>query len=472
MIASLRPRSLRVRLTASFFVLGGLLVVVASIGVSILLRRAVWRPLDAALEEESVGLIFILHANNPEPGHEDWPRDDGIDDLPAAVAQIGSERDLGPGKFVAVVDQRGASLASHGKPPAGFTLVPPQADDRGGAEFFAAGDYVYRVVRHPIPEGGWISIGVRADRQLKSLARARLGLGFGATVFLVVLGALAWRITTRATSEIDGMNAELTALAADSLHRRLAQRDTIEVDRLAAALNRLLARLDQAVSHLRRFTADAAHELRTPLAALRAHIEGALAAEPSVDAYRDGLVDALEQTERLSLLAEDLLTLSAVETAESVPDEEVDLSSLAREVGEFLQPVAEEQNRTLAISTEPSTLVRGSSKLLKRVFVNVLDNAFRHTRNGGRVDVEVTRQGPSMRVCVRDEGPGFDASEKDLLFRRFGRGKSERAGSGLGLAICQEIVRKHHGTIEITSASGKGTTVLIELPAVPLSAAG
>lgn len=465
------PRSLRARLTASFVVLGGLLVVVASIGVSSLLGRAVWRPLDAALEEESVGLALILRADETKPPDEEWPPDDGSDDIAVAVAQIGSERDLGPAKFVAVVDHHGDSLAVHGTIPGGFSPVPARDDGLGRAEFLSEGGHLYRVVRHPVPGGGWIAIGVRADRQVQSLARARLALGLGATAFLIVLGAMAWQITTRATSEIDRVASELEALEADSLHHRVAHRDTTEVDRLAGALNRMLARLDHAVSHLRRFTADAAHELRTPLAALRARIEGTLATTPSVDAYRDGLLDALEQTERLTLLAEDLLTLSAVESAESLPNEDVDLTSLAREVCEFLEPVAAEQNRVLAISAEESTLVRGSSKLLKRVFINLLDNAFRHTAMGGRIDVGVSRCGTSIRASVRDEGPGFTPNDPDLLFRRFGHGSSAHAGAGLGLAICQEIVRKHRGRIEIATAAETGTTVSFELPAAPQSAA-
>ena len=464
MIALPRPRSLRVRLTASFVVLGGTLVLVASIGVSDLLGRAVWRPLDAALEEETVQLGLILRTNDGAAGNEELPSE-GEHDLVRAVAQIGSEHDLGPAKFVAVIDHRGSMLASHGQVPDVFRLPPSPDDARDRAEFFADGSHVYRVVRHAIPGGGWSSIGVRADRQIQSLSRARFGLSAGAILFLAVLGALAWQITTRATAEIDGVAAELEALAADSLHRRLVGRDTTEVDRLVVALNRMLARLDDAVSHLRRFTADAAHELRTPLAALRARIEGALAADPSASAYRDGLIDGLEQTERLTLLAEDLLTLSAVESADFLPDEEVDLASLTREVGEFLEPVAEEQGRTLTISAAAGAIVRGSPRLLNRVIVNVLDNAFRHTRAGGNIDIDVKHHGTAVRVSVRDEGPGFD-DDPELLVRRFARGRSEHAGAGLGLAICHEIVRAHHGRIQITSSAEKGTTVSFEIPTV------
>jgi signal transduction histidine kinase len=147
-----------------------------------------------------------------------------------------------------------------------------------------------------------------------------------------------------------------------------------------------------------------------------------------------------------------------------LPEETVDLASLAREVGEFLEPVAEEQGRTLTIAAAPGAFVRGSPRLLNRVIVNVLDNAFRHTRIGGRIDVEVKHCGARIRVSVRDEGPGFD-EDPDRLLRRFARGTSTHAGAGLGLAICHEIVRAHHGRIGIASTTESGTTVSFEIPA-------
>lgn len=460
-----QPRSLRIRLTASFVLLGAVLVAAATFGVSALVARTVWLPLDAALEEEATDLALMLHEELREAKPQ--PAGDFDGDADDAVAQIAGERNLGKEKFVAIVDREGRPLAVHGRLPDGVLSTVTHGEHATHAYFVSGDERTYRMVRHPDRDGGWVVVGVRADRQRHSVARARVALGFGAAVFLVVLGAIAWRITTRATAEIDGVTAELEALEAESLHLRLSGRDTTEVDRLVAALNRLLSRLDHAVTHLRRFTADAAHELRTPLAALRARLETALASDGTPDAHRDGLLDALEQTERLSRLAEDLLTLSALESAESVADEDVDVASVAREVCEFLEPVAEEQGRVLQLSAGPATQVRGSVKLLKRVLVNVLDNAFRHTAAGGAIDIDVARADGVVRVQVRDRGPGFDDTDAERLFRRFGHRASPRGGAGLGLAISREIVLKHHGRIELRSSSQGGTTVVVELPAAP-----
>src|SRR2546429_4139160 len=140
-------------------------------------------------------------------------------------------------------------------------------------------------------------------------------------------------MTTRATAELDQLAAQPETIEASSLDRRLASGRTTEVDRLVAVLNRLLARLETAVGHLRRFTADAAHELRTPIAALRAHLEVALGRGGSPDGYRNGLLDALEQAERLGRAAADPLTPNAVATGAGGPDARR-LVPLARDVRE------------------------------------------------------------------------------------------------------------------------------------------
>jgi len=467
----LLPRSLRLRLTLTFVALGSVLVVVAALGVGSLLRLAVWRPLDVALEEEAASVILVLHRTEDDAaaGAQHLP-DDKRGELAATVAQIGAERDLGPTKFVVVREADGRRIAAHGAVPSSLRAAAIDASNAAQWSFLRVAEHTYRIVEHPTPSGRSVAIGVRADRQLRVLERADFALVLGALLFLLVLGALAWRITSRGTAEIDAIADELESLEADSLDRRVSRRDAIEVDRLAVALNRMLGRLEQAVSHLRRFTADAAHELRTPLAALRARLDAALAREPSVDAFRDGLLDAIEQTDRLSRLAEDLLTLSAVESAESLSTTEVDLSVIANEVAEFLEPVAEEQGRELTLATDRRCIVRGSEKLLKRVLLNLLDNAFRHTPAGKSIAVEVRRGAALVRVAVRDQGQGIAECDVARLFQRFGHSPSEHAGAGLGLALCQEIVRRHGGRIDLRSALGAGTEVIVELPACGASA--
>src|SRR5262249_51732566 len=156
---------------------------------------------------------------------------------------------------------------------------------------------------------------------------------------------------------------------------------------------------------------------------LRARLEVAVAHGPSTEARRDGLLDALEQTERLACLAEDLLSLSVIEG--SAPQHAtVRLDSLTSEVVEFLAPIAEEQGRPFHYRVERGLAVRGSVSLLKRLMLNLVDNAFRHTPPGGAVDLSVVAADGVAVVEVRDRGPGIAPDDLPLAFERFHRGRT------------------------------------------------
>ncbi len=448
-----RPRSLRWRLTLAFAGVAGGAVLAVWLGAAILVEHAVWAPIDAALTEEAESLAQLGDAG----------------DFAGAVARLGSERDfggtidLGAGKFVRMRAPDGRLLAASGTVPRGLADETVPSVRATQYATIGQGRAAYRVIRYPVPGVGWCEIGVRVGRELRTLRRVRIAIAVSAALLIAALAVLAWVITTGATAEMRQLAAQLETLEAASLDRRLAPGRTTEVDRLVAVLNRMLGRLEEAVGHLRRFTADAAHELRTPIAALRAHLEVALARERSLDGYRDGLLDALEQTERLGRLAADLLTLSAVEGGVG-GTEVVRLDTLAREVTEFLEPVAQEQNRSFACESDRLVAVRGAPDLLKRLVLNLVDNAFRHTPPSTPVRLAVRSQDGAATIEVNDDGPGIPAADLPRVFERFHRGAGTTGGTGLGLALCQEIVIRHHGRIAIESAVGAGTRVVVTLP--------
>ena len=451
-----RPRSLRWRLTLAFTGVAGAAVLAASVGAVILVEYAVWGPIDAALTEEAETLTQL-----GDPAR--------AADLAGAVARIGSEpdfagrRDFGGGKFVRVRAADGRVLAASGAIPPALARQEVSAAPATRHATIGQGRTAYRVVWYAASGVGWSEIGVRVGRELRMLHRVQLAIAASAAFLLGTLAFLAWAMTTRATAEIGQLAAQLETLEAASLDRRLAPGRTAEVDRLVAVLNRLLARLEAAVGHLRRFTADAAHELRTPIAALRAHLEVALGRERSPDGLRNGLLDALEQTERLGRLAADLLTLSAVEAGVGRTDV-VRLDTVAREVAEFLEPVAQEQSRRFACESEHPVAVRGAPDLLKRLVLNLVDNAFRHTPPSTAVRLAVRSDDATATIEVNDDGPGIPATDLPQVFERFRRGRGATAGTGLGLALCQEIAARHHGRIAIESAEGAGTRVIVTLP--------
>jgi signal transduction histidine kinase len=448
------PRSLRGRLTLVFTAVAAAVVLAIAAGMAVLIEHAVWAPLDAALEEEAETLVSIGKLG-------------GSGNLDRSVAHVGAEPDLGGGKFIRVVAGDGRLLAGFGEEPAVVAALPAPAGRTAHATVGKGRRGAYRVVWHTVPDGTRYEIGVRVGGQLHTLRRAYRWVVYSALALIATLAALAWTITTRATAELDRLGAELETLEAGSLDRRLAARRTTEVDRLATVLNRLLTRLEAAMEHLRRFTADAAHELRTPIAALRAHLEVALGRPRSTEAYRDGLLDALEQTERLGRLAEDLLTLSAVEAGVARPgerEETVRLDELAREVAEFLEPVAQEQGRRFGWRAEGALAVRGAPDLLKRLVLNLVDNAFRHTPPSAAVELAIGTDDGEARIEVRDEGAGILEADVPHVFERFRRGRGATRGTGLGLALCREIVVRHGGRIVLHSVPGTGTTVTVTLP--------
>jgi signal transduction histidine kinase len=442
-------RSLRARLTSAFLVVAACAVAVAAAASVLLVEQATLGTLDALLLEEATTLGNLV----------DLPPDR----LVATVREIGSETDMGPGKFVSVAAADGAVLAASRRMPHDVAKRRPRVLPEPKVETAGEDDAMFRVAWAPTKTHGVVAVGVHASRELRLVQRARWAIGVLGAVLLAVLGFGAWAITGRATQELDRLTAEVATIEAGSLERRLSVRRTDEVDRLVGVLNRVLERLERSVVELRRFTADAAHELRTPLAAMRARLEIALS-EDGATVPRDLVVDALEQAERLGRLAEDLLMLARVEggaVPSAVMETTVNLTTLVDEVATALAPVAEEQARPFRWEAEAGVLVSGSEPLLKRVLLNLVDNAFRHTPPSACVEVEAHRDGPWAVLEVRDQGPGVDPAVLSRVFERFRHGP--RGGSGLGLALVREIVERHRGSVTLESLAAGGTRAKVAL---------
>jgi signal transduction histidine kinase len=253
----------------------------------------------------------------------------------------------------------------------------------------------------------------------------------------------------------------LGALAEGTLPRT---RRGDEIDALAEVLNALLSRVRGEVLRTRQFTADAAHEIRTPLAAVRGHLELLLG---EVDAPAQAtLSGVLEEVERLGRIVSQLLLLEKLEASPEVASRaRLDLGELARDLVDHLRVLASERGIELSCEWTP-TPVLGDAEQLRRLFLNLIDNAFRHTPAGGRVEVRVGRQGATARAVVRDTGPGIAADRLERVFDRFASDRSRAdAGSGLGLPIARAIARAHDG--ELRAASPGGAELTLELPAAP-----
>jgi len=237
-----------------------------------------------------------------------------------------------------------------------------------------------------------------------------------------------------------------------------------ELKPLVGALNHFTERLRGQFERQAQFIADAAHELRTPLAALKARIElGQRELQPQ--RWKDTLEEAGAHADRVIHLANQLLSLARIETgAQSIAEggaQRLDLSQLARDLGLAMAPLAHKRGVALALEAEQPVWIDGEPTLLSELLSNLLDNALAHTPNGGNVVLRVTDEGV---LEVEDDGPGIPESERDKVFARFYRVQARGQGAGLGLAIVGEIIRAHRATIELDQGLMGGLLVKVRFP--------
>ena len=286
----------------------------------------------------------------------------------------------------------------------------------------------------------------------------------------VVLSAVGgWMLARRALRPVDRMSQSALQISAEDLSRRLELRGTQdEIDRLADTLNAMLARLQAAFSGMQRFTADAAHELRSPLTALRGGIEIALRAERSPDEYRRVLASSIEEVDQLIRLAEDLLLLSRSTVGLEATRQPVDLEPLCLDALEIGVRLAKGKGVSVSMGGTSPAVVQGDAGALRRALLNLVDNAVKYTPAGGSVTISLEHTAAAATMAVEDTGVGIDPADAERIFEPFVRLDAGRnrdtGGSGLGLAIARSIVRAHDGTLEVESRAGGGCRFTIRLP--------
>ena len=327
----------------------------------------------------------------------------------------------------------------------------------------------FRVLASPVSvdggPGGVLVTGIEAAQVSDPLTQLRRVFLIATPLASILIAAGAFLIARNALRPVAVITATAERIASGDLSERIAgiaSRD--EVGQLATTFNRMLGRVAETVERERRFTSDAAHELRTPLAALEASIDVTLSAERSADEYRHTLEDARRQTARLARLARQLLVLSRLESGSFGPEfDSIDLRPFVEAVvASFAdaQPAAAVQ-----VSGAQSLPVRGDFELLTRAFGNILENAVVHGGTAVRINVTVASSGAEAVIRFSDDGPGIPDAVRSGIFQRFARGDASRGsgGTGLGLAIVDAIVRAHAGSISVKGA-GPGATFEVRLP--------
>jgi heavy metal sensor kinase len=323
--------------------------------------------------------------------------------------------------------------------------------------------------------------GLRLRVAMPAMAAERLHRAIDLLVWALLAGGLALAavvagvIAARVVAPLASMTDAAERIQAESLSKRLVSPPHTydEVSRLAASFNSMLARLEIAHGRLQAFTGDAAHELRTPLAGMKAHVQSALAATPEGDAARPMLDTLLVEVNRLAGLVQRLLILSRVDEG-SMARDPVDFSDLVVERVEHARAFANRQEVAMDVTIAQPAQRRADAMLLRQAVDNLLDNAIKYTPCGGHVAVTLSNDATVATLRIADTGVGISPAALPHVFDRFFREDRSRAretgGSGLGLAIVACVVAAHGGTVRVESDPGRGTTFELVLPRVSLVA--
>jgi heavy metal sensor kinase len=287
---------------------------------------------------------------------------------------------------------------------------------------------------------------------------------------LVLAASGGWLLAHRALKPVDRMTAAARRISAEHLSQRVEETGTgDELDNLAKTLNQMLTRLDAAFSQIRRFSADASHELQTPLTILKGELEVALRSARTAEEYRATLESALEEVDRTAHLVEGLLLLARAEAGVLKMDrQEVDLGQLLEEVYIRLKPLADSRSIELRLGAIEPLSIQGDRERLERMTSNLVDNAIKYTGAKGRVTLGLQHDSRCASILVSDTGSGIAVEEQKLIFQAFYRTSEARSpaerGTGLGLSIAQSIAAAHGGTIQVESSPGRGSSFRVLIP--------
>ncbi|TWU08410.1 ATP-binding protein [Stieleria varia] len=291
---------------------------------------------------------------------------------------------------------------------------------------------------------------------------------------IAVLAALlaGYLVAGHVLSPIKQIAEKARLISADRLHERLpVVCEFDELGELSMTLNKTFDRLEKSVESMKRFTSDAAHELRSPVSVLRAEAEIALRKPRTLEEYRSVVESTLAETVRLGTLVDQLLTLSRHDAGiERLQTDEVPAGALLGDVVTRFRVLAKQKSINLVSHEIPDCSINGHDVWLSQLFYNLIDNAVKFTPAGGMVEVQVTIEPDCVTFSVADTGVGIPEAHLPHVFERFYRADAAREhyrGTGLGLSICKSIVDAHDGTIEVSKNGDCGTVVTVRLPRMP-----
>ncbi|HZE27636.1 MAG TPA: heavy metal sensor histidine kinase [Terriglobales bacterium] len=457
--------SIGLRLTIWYVGIFALAQLIFGVGMWFILRENMQDVADSALASEVEDVRRFL----------DGQRTDGtLAEIRAAVTEEYSAE--AGGDYLQIIDAdghwiyRAAALAEHP-----FPALSPKLLRRPVHTSLQFGKEPFRFVSQRIDVNGrsyTVQAGISTREEVETLARFRRYLLMFAPLLLLATGGVGYWLSRRALSPVDALTRTARTITGNTLSNRLEQLHTgDELQRLSDTLNEMLARIETAFTRVTEFTADASHELRTPISLIRTEAELALRRSRGEEEYREALRHVLLEAERTTSLIEELLALARADSGrQALNIQPIDLRGTLQEVASGWRAVA--GVRGLQFSErilEAELRVLGDEAALRRVVNVLLDNAFKYTPSpGGTVTLAAEEKDGSAVISVRDSGVGIAEEDHSRIFERFYRVDKTRSrefgGAGLGLSIAQWIVQQHRGMIQVESTLGAGSIFRVELP--------
>jgi heavy metal sensor kinase len=459
-------RSFRSRLTLWYLAFFSLLFLLFSLFLHSVLARALENRLDESLSVEANTAAALLADEFVEmKGDPERASSEVLADLRlrgSSVAFLAGVKLVGASKPIPQSELTGITTRAAADRRPDLVVTLPRAGPNGA----------HAAVRR-VTLGGqeYLVLAVQPlDEVVADLAVLRRVLFLGLPLLIGLAGVGGYWLTSRNLAPLAWMAEQARRITHSNLESRLeigAAAEELVV--LSGAFNELLSRLDQSFDHMRRFVADASHELRTPISIIRGEADVALSSDRSAAEYRQTLAVILDESRRLSRLVDDLLNLARADAGRvRLQVQEFYLNDLLAECCRSVQTLAGARHIAIECTCSDDVTFRGDEELLRRMVMNLIDNAIRYTPGGGKVKVALEPAADGVTICISDTGAGIALEAVPHVFERFYRGDKARSredgGFGLGLAIVKWVAESHNGAVQVASSPGVGSTFTVTLP--------
>jgi heavy metal sensor kinase len=445
---SLRPSSVRLRLTLWYSLVLAGTVLILSLFVFFFVRAGLYRQLNRQLDSDF------------QTVSQDFSED------PNETPEIEAENSA---KIVQIVKAGTLFYQTPAYHKAGLPLLT-KIPAAGSRTVRSASGARFRLKTGLVAPDVLMTVALDEEPVRNTLRTLAVILMLALPIALALAAVGGFVMAGRLLKPIAVITARTEKISAESLSERLpVENPRDEFGRLAGVINVMLSRLEDAFGRLKRFTADASHELRTPLTVIRSVGEVALQEDLDAGAYRDRIGSMLEEVDRLSRLVDSLLVLTRVDSGHmSLRRKETDMVRLVERAVEDMRALAEEKDQELRQALEGPAVLRIDEATVRLALVNLLDNAIKYTPPSGTITVKAKMRGEDFLVEITDTGHGIPSEHRDRIFDRFYRVDKDRTGSaggaGLGLSIARWAVEANGGRIELDSQENRGSKFRLVFP--------